>query len=195
MIVFDFIVEMHPNATPPDFSKEFKKQETVDRKIQEWQDGGAWAKSPVNCVATVALIADKDNLEKDIQVPITENSVVQFVRDLLSTAPVVAEDLTHKILVLANTINHFITARQAVKEPTAEDVKITDELLVALSKLYQMRLDSIQDNFVHGNCHNPTKTLKWEGLDGIVLQQMLGLGSGVTRLGALYTLARRCGIS
>jgi len=208
MIVFDVKVDQHPRATPPDFSKQYKKAETIKAKEQAWKDEGGWKTSPANCVITQFLVADPENPEKDIELPVTSNSLIQFVEHIVSIygerhvtvgagcvdPVVVADDITYKTCVLANTIIDMIAGLKASENLTEDDVQAIVDLKNALAELYSFRLDYIQNDHVYGNCHNLAKTLKWDALDGTVPQEMLRLSEKATRLAMLYRLASLCGL-
>ena len=194
MIIIDFIVERCEDAAPPDFASQYKKQDTIDAKIAEWKESG-WQSDPANCLVREVLVPNPENVKEDIHLPFSPNLAVELVNSITGNEAVVCDDFTEKTCVLINTILHMVRKLREVDKPSKEEQQALTELPVALAKLYAFKLDYISRNYVHGNCHNIAKTLKWDGLPASVLCQRLNLEDGATRVSQLAVLAEQCGVA
>jgi len=194
MLVFDLVVERCPDAQAPDFASQYKKQDTIDAKIKEWEESG-WQSDPSNCLISIVRVPNQDDPKQDIELPFTPNLGFDLVGSIVSDEAVVCDDFTEKTCMLANSMLHLINDIETAEKTNDDQKQALKELRHRLAQLYRFKLSYISSNFVFRNCHNIAKTLKWDGLSASVMCQRLGLEEGSTRLTQLAVLADRCGVT
>ena len=193
MLVFDLKLVKSSDAKPPVSIYEYKKQETIDAKLAEWEHNG-WFSDPVSCTISSILVPNPDDPANDIELPISDNSIVEIVGSICNPDEVViCDDTTKKTCILMSWLVGRITELRAMKKPSDEDLRVIGELLHTASRLYAFKERYVQNNYVYGNVHNIAKTLKWDDLAASVVRSRLGLAEDATRLRVLVALAEILG--
>jgi hypothetical protein len=178
----------------PDFSKEYKKQETIDNKKKEWLEHD-WEYS-VAATTVTGIVTPSGDITVDTVTPATPKSLISFVTALTdSNATVICEHFSARSAVLLAAL--FRIGGTA-------DAAFNTEVTTAARRLYDMRrkaLDMVfpfldgKGNDTVPNVHNPIRALRLEELPHPALCTFAGLPLSATRLTIQRKLAHRVGIT
>jgi hypothetical protein len=191
MIIFSLKLEPISNveAFCPDFSREYKKAETVAAKREEWLKDG-WRDNPL-ASHVAAILVPGDDPAVDKQIPATAEGLVKFVKAITSGKDAVVCDHFHACSA------QLLVALSRVHKDTAGRTE-------AAAALYALRRRQLGVMFSHldgkdyetaFNVHNPVRAMKLDDMSTAQLAQFLGLQPNATRLTVLKDLAQLLGIT
>lgn len=198
-IIFDLKLNAAPNveAFIPDFSRDYKKPETIAAKRSEWI-ANDWQYSTAAAVVSGIVVPSKDPTVDTVE-PATLVNLLTFTDAITSgKQAVVCEHFHLKSALLLTALSRIVTNTPDVAPDLAKSIAVTSK------RLYDLRRQQLDNVFPFldgkfdersSHVHNVIRALRLDDLSHAGLCAFAGAPNTATRLTVQWILAHRIGIT